>query len=515
MMVASGVENYPTLGELLPGEIGGEHVNLPVGPLCLDSRLVNRGDTFVALAGSRVQGSSYIDQAIAAGAGLVLCQESVAATAQPETAPVIFVAELKQRISAIASRWYGNPSQDLSVVGITGTNGKTTCSFWLAHVVQQLQGRAATIGTLGYGLVDSPTASTGLTTPDPIKLQQILSELKQQGASHVMMEVSSHSLDQHRADGVAFDAAVLTNISRDHLDYHGSIDAYVEAKKRLVQFNSLASAVINLDDAYAHDFIDALVPDAALVSYGLSNPQADFHLQRIQYSASGVAGELCTPLGRLPFDLPIWGQYNLSNLLAVVSCCHALGFNLNQVVEQLSSLPVVPGRMELVATDEGQLVSDIKVFIDFAHTDDALDSVLQALRAHVSTGSLHCVFGCGGDRDIGKRPLMAAVAERWADQVVITSDNPRGEDANRILDQIEAGFSSTAQWLRWEQRGEAIARTIAAANPGDVVLIAGKGHEDYQIIGSQKLPFSDVDEARQALRLRAVQHGEDRGGEDA
>ncbi|MBU3071000.1 UDP-N-acetylmuramoyl-L-alanyl-D-glutamate--2,6-diaminopimelate ligase [Aestuariicella sp. G3-2] len=489
---------YPTLGHLLPALSLQNVLNIPVGPLVLDSRQVSTGDTFVALAGSQADGSQYIDSALKNGAALVLV-EGESESCEPLDGGVYRVAlpDLRQRLSALAGSWYGVPSRELSMVAITGTNGKTTCSHWLAQLLNDGECPAASVGTLGFGLVGQSMVNTGMTTPDAIATQKILSQLRDDGAKSVVMEVSSHSLDQGRVAAVEFDVAVFTNIGRDHLDYHGDMASYVASKAQLMSFGTLKSAVINADDTYAETFIQALSDNTKLLTYGLQKP-ADFSFQDIQYLPEGIVANLRTPESVIEVRLPVWGEFNLQNLLAVVASGYALGRSVEELVSRLPGLKPVPGRLESVDDN-----SELTVLVDFAHTADALESVLTAIRHH-SQQRLWCVFGCGGDRDAGKRPLMARAAEKMADEIVVTSDNPRTEDAQKIINEVMAGFSKLENVHCLIDREDAIRYAINHASAGDCILIAGKGHEDYQQIGTEKLPFSDTSVARSILRARVA-----------
>lgn len=499
MMRYTMPKTCPTLGQLLSDLSLADAEKLSVGPLVLDSRRVTPGDTFVALAGAHQDGSQFIDQALQQGAGLILTEGQVAdCTPLAKSVYQVTVPELRQRLSAIAGAWFGAPSQSMSMVAITGTNGKTTCSHWLAQVLNAPQTPAASIGTLGYGLAGQPLTMTGLTTPDAIATQQILAELKADGAGSVVMEVSSHSLDQGRVAGVEFDVAVFTNIGRDHLDYHGSMDNYVASKTRLMKFSSLRAAVINLDDLYADFFLQALLPEVKRLTYSLREA-ADFGFKNIEYRLEGVAATLITPEGNFDVELPVWGEFNLQNILAVLATGYSLCQPLSNLVAALPRLQPVAGRLELV--DRG---ADLTVLVDFAHTPDALCSVLSAIRQH-STQRLWCVFGCGGDRDSGKRPLMAEIAEHIADEIVVTSDNPRSESPQEIINDVMGGFARPEKVHSIPDREAAIRYAINNASAGDCILIAGKGHENYQLIGSERLPFSDVAVARLALKDRAEQ----------
>lgn len=492
-------KTFPTLGQLLSDLSLPAAEKLSVGPLVLDSRRVTPGDTFVALSGAHQEGARFIDQALQQGAGLILTEGPVPrCLLLANGVHQVELPELRQRLSAMAGIWFESPSQTMAMVAITGTNGKTTCSHWLAQLLNTDTAPAASIGTLGYGLVGQPLTVTGLTTPDAIATQQILAELKAAGATSVVMEVSSHSLEQGRVAGVEYDVAVFTNIGRDHLDYHGSMDNYVTSKTRLMKFSSLRAAVINLDDLYADFFLQALPPEVKLLTYGLREI-ADFGFKKIQYLPEGVAATLTTPDGEFEVELPVWGEFNLQNILAVLATGYALGHPISKLVSDLPRLPPVAGRLELVDRH-----ADLTVLVDFAHTPDALCSVLSAIRQH-STQRLWCVFGCGGDRDSGKRPLMAEIVEHIADEIIVTSDNPRSESPQNIIDEVMSGFAQPERVHSILDREEAIRYAISKATAGDCIVIAGKGHENYQLIGTERLPFSDVAVARLALQDRAQQ----------
>jgi len=496
MMQASSDYSTVSLGQLLPEFSAIGDCSFSVGRLVLDSRQISTGDCFVAVPGSQVDGTEYIDAAIKSGAGAILRSgDAYKIEAVNDSVISIEVPDLSSRLSEIAGRWYGEPSRDLQLVAITGTNGKTTCSQWLAQLLNTSAAPASSIGTLGYGLVGDDLVETGLTTPDPIQVQSILSGFKSVGAKSVVMEASSHSLEQHRIAGVDVDVAVFTNIGRDHLDYHGDMESYVAAKTQLMNFSSVSTAVINVDDACADRFIAALQDSVHLITFGWVK-SAMVSVAAVEYLPSGIAAEL-TILGETySVHLNVWGEFNLSNVLAVTAAALACGMSAGDIVQRLPQLTSVPGRLQHIESS-----ADISVLVDFAHTADALESVLAAIRSH-SRQQLWCIFGCGGDRDKGKRPLMAATAERLADKVVVTSDNPRSEDPQRIIDDVLAGFSRLDDVTVTVDRATAIEHTLAQAVAGDCVLIAGKGHENYQIIGDEKVDFSDLLVAKQALERR-------------
>ncbi len=475
--------------------------SVSVTGLALDSRLVVSGDLFIALKGTQTDGLRYIAQAVEKGAVAILIEQGVEA---PEcVVPVIVVPQLGEYVSDIAGVFYGQPSRQLPVTAITGTNGKTTCSHLLAQLFSLLDESAGFIGTLGYGLIghgksearaDRQLTDTGLTTPDAISLQRILAELVDAGARRIAMEVSSHSLVQRRVAGLKVDTAVFTNLTRDHLDYHGDLNSYAAAKARLFAMTGLKNAVINLDDSVGRLILANLDSQVQGISYSVENHSADIHCARISISASGIDAEVVTPWGRGRLQSALLGKFNLANLLAVIGAAAVQGFALENILRAVTAMAAVVGRMELVDASARPVV-----VIDYAHTPDALEKVLQELRHHCR-GKLWVVFGCGGDRDIGKRAEMGMVVDHRADKIIVTSDNPRSESPQEIIDQVLLGISRDVSAV--VDRRDAIRSAIAKAQPEDVILIAGKGHEDYQIFGADRLPFSDQAEARLALRLR-------------
>ncbi|MCW8196527.1 UDP-N-acetylmuramoyl-L-alanyl-D-glutamate--2,6-diaminopimelate ligase [Proteobacteria bacterium 005FR1] len=488
-------------GKWLPSDVG----DATVTGLCLDHRQLSKGDLFIALAGTRTDGRRFINEAVNAGAAAVVKE----ADNEDDrirwigAVPVIPYSNLAQDVSAIADEFFGKPSRSLNIMGVTGTNGKSTCTHLLAQLSDLLGGKSAVVGTLGYGIVGAAGAAanslvaTGLTTADPVANQRILAELKESGAEVVAMEISSHSLDQHRVAAVQIKAALFTNLTRDHLDYHGSMEQYGLAKRKLFIHPGLEHRVFNLDDAFGRELAREFKKKkgARTWTYALADNSADLFLEQIEHLPSGTRATLVSPWGRGQFSTALLGDFNLSNLLGVIAVCCAQGKKLNQVLEAISELKPVAGRMEQVSK------GDIQVIVDYAHTPDSLEQALKALRPH-TRGKLYCVFGCGGDRDSGKRPLMAAVAEQFADQVIVTSDNPRTESQERITADIRAGFKSPEAAIYVEDRRAAIEQAINSAQSGDCVLIAGKGHETYQQVGENRLPFSDVKHARLALQAR-------------
>ena len=466
--------------------------------LTLDSRKVRPGDLFLAVPGLAQDGRTHIADAIARGAAAVAYEAEGAAAMTAQSAELVAIKGLAGQLSAIAGRFYGEPSRGVRLVGVTGTNGKTSVSQLLAQALDLLGERCGIVGTLGTGFYDA-LQSGRHTTPDPVAVQATLADLKQAGARAVAMEVSSHGLDQGRVAALDFDVAVYTNLSRDHLDYHGSMEAYGAAKAKLFAWPDLKCRVINLDDDFGRQLASE-ERESRLIGYSLSDADAYLYCREASFDDHGVRARLVTPQGEGHLRSPLLGRFNLSNLLAVVGALLGLDYPLDEILRVLPQLQGPVGRMQRFGGEQLPLV-----VVDYAHTPDALEKVLEALRPHV-TGRLLCLFGCGGDRDRGKRPLMAAVAERLADAVLVTDDNPRTEDPAQILADISAGFAKPEVVEFVHGRGEAIARLIAAARVGDVVLLAGKGHEDYQEIAGVRHAFSDLDETTKALSAWEAAH---------
>ena len=414
------------------------------------------------------------------------------------------VADLRARAGDIAHQFYGRPSESLWVCGVTGTNGKTTCSQWLAHVLSSKEEKTAVIGTLGSGFA-SQLSPVGNTTPDVLELHRLLAAFKAAGARAVAMEVSSHGLDQGRVNGVAFDCALLTNLTHDHLDYHRTMADYAAAKARLFETPGLGAAVLNLDDAFGVQLAQRLaarglrnVRNVRTVGYGLSGMPVDVSEFIFARNIEGQRVEIQSTWGKGEVNLPQLGRFNVSNALGVLGCLLVKGVAFEAALELLEQLPPVPGRMQAIGERPGQPL----VIVDYAHTPDALDKVLSALQpiAQARGGRLVAVFGAGGGRDAAKRPQMGFAAARRADRIVLTSDNPRGEDPLAIIEALRRGVAR--ECAVEPDRARAIEAAIAGAGETDVVLIAGKGHEDYQEIAGQRLPFSDAAVAGAALARR-------------
>jgi UDP-N-acetylmuramoyl-L-alanyl-D-glutamate--2,6-diaminopimelate ligase len=476
-----------------------------VTSLAADSRAVVRGDVFLAYPGERADGRQFIADAVARGAGAVLWERDGFAWPRGLAAPNVAVADLKRQAGPLAAEVFGRPSEKLWIVGVTGTNGKTSCSQWLAQALAGAGRKCAVLGTLGMGFPGALEENPN-TTPDAVVLQRALKRFLDDGAVCVAMEASSIGLEQGRLEGTQFACALFTNLSRDHLDFHPDMESYAQAKLRLFRAPGLAHAVLNLDDALGVRIAHTLAfGQVARVGYSLSRGAAAasglerwLEARDIAISSAGLAFRLESSWGAVEVASPLVGRFNVANLLGVIGVLLVAGFRLDEIPAVCASFEPPPGRMQRVGGGDAPLV-----VVDYAHSPDALDKCLTSLRdvARAQGGRLVCVFGCGGDRDRGKRPLMGEVASRHADFVVVTSDNPRNEDPAAIVADIVPGVR--APHAIHVDRREALRAAIGGARPGDIVLIAGKGHEPYQEIAGKRFPFSDVDEARAALAAAA------------
>ncbi|MES9966195.1 MAG: UDP-N-acetylmuramoyl-L-alanyl-D-glutamate--2,6-diaminopimelate ligase [Sedimenticola sp.] len=508
MMAASLMPERITLSALLSGiaEVS-EQDDRPVGGVALDSRLVEAGSLFLACSGTVKHGLEFVSQALSTGAVAVVCEpddewtaERIVQLSAEVTVPLIQVNGLGRQVSRIAGRYYGHPSRELHLVGITGTNGKTSCSQYLAQAMAP-ELRCGVIGTLGCGFLEA--LNPGIhTTPDPVELQSVLAEMKADGAGMVAMEVSSHALDQGRAEDLCFDIAVLTNLSRDHLDYHGSMAGYEAAKRRLFHMPGLGSAVLNMDDPFGRRLAAELSGGVRCIGYALEKMDTSgldgwVYAERILSDSQGMRIGICSSQGSGELHTSLLGRFNVSNLLAVLAVLLERGVVLDDALARLSGVQTVDGRMEHYG-GAGQPL----VVVDFAHTPDALKHALEALRPHAG-GELKVIFGCGGNRDRGKRAEMGAVAERLADRVWITDDNPRNEDGADIVNDILEGLSDPDAAIVQRDRARAIAEAVGQSGAEDLVLVAGKGHEDYQQVGDLKIPFSDREQVLKALGVDA------------
>ncbi|WP_036593575.1 UDP-N-acetylmuramoyl-L-alanyl-D-glutamate--2,6-diaminopimelate ligase [Ottowia thiooxydans] len=474
------------------------------GKLHADSRKVQPGDGFIAWPGAAVDGRKFVGAALEQGAGACLIELEGAEGFGFDQESIGAYPGLKAATSRVADAYYESPSRELGVVAITGTNGKTSTAWWLASALSSLNlpntSPCGLIGTLGTG-VPPAVRPTGMTTPDPVLLNRRLRDFVDQGVKSCAIEASSIGIAEHRLDGMAIKVAVFTNFTQDHLDYHGSMEAYWEAKAALFDWPGLQAAVINLDDPRGVE-LEAKARAQGLDVWTVSLHQsARLRGAGLAYGARGLVFDVQEDAQAQSLDTSLIGDYNASNVLCVMGALRALGVPLADAARACTHLPAVPGRMERVGS-EGEPLA----LIDYAHTPDALQKSLEALRllAEQRGGVLWCVFGCGGNRDASKRPLMAAAVEAGADRIVVTSDNPRGEDPLVIIQEILAGFSQTGSVLVESDRALAIAQALAQAAAADVVLIAGKGHEDYQETNGERLPFSDQEQARSALLARRL-----------
>jgi UDP-N-acetylmuramoyl-L-alanyl-D-glutamate--2,6-diaminopimelate ligase len=498
-MPAAQLDTNPTLAQLLQGIAVAP--DMPISGIASDSRLVRSGDLFLACGGTTSHGLDYADDVIRAGAAAIAWDTS-STTALPafEGVVAIPVAGLADYIGEIANRFYGFPSKEMQVVGVTGTNGKTTVAWLIAQCLERLGQPCAYIGTLGSGLGEID-GGDGMTTPAAVELHGRFAEFRDAGAVGTAIEVSSHALAQNRVAGVDFDTVLFTNLSRDHLDYHGDMASYAETKARLFLDGNPTHRVINVDSEFGTELAKRCGQSVVTVATNMQRAaDGEFFVTVTSLVATEVGSHIGihSSWGDSEFTLPLAGQFNVENAAIVLAYLLQHGVSMDAACMALSQAEAPPGRLQRL-----QSVPNLPtVYIDYAHTPAALEVVLEALREHC-TGKLWCVFGCGGDRDAGKRPQMGQAAERLADQVVITNDNPRSESPARIVTDIVAGLSNADDVTAIEDRAAAIAWAIAAAEAEDIVLLAGKGHEDYQLIGDQRLNFSDYAVASVNLDLRA------------
>jgi UDP-N-acetylmuramoyl-L-alanyl-D-glutamate--2,6-diaminopimelate ligase len=462
-----------------------------------DSRQASRGSVFVALRGAKADGTAFAAQAIANGASIVIAERAPEA---PPSVPWVVVPDARLALATLAAEFHGQPSRQMTVVGITGTNGKTTSSYLLNAIFEAAGVRCGLMGTVAYR-IGARQVEAKRTTPEAPDVQAMFRQMVDEGCGACVMEVSSHALALRRVDGTRFAAAVFTNLTRDHLDFHADMEDYFAAKRRL--FDMLpaeAPAIINLDDPRGAALVESV---SKPITYAIARP-ADVSPGPLSFSLTGLRFDVRTPRGTVGVRSRLVGRPNVYNILAATATAAALDVPLDAIERGLETLEGVPGRFELASTE----ADDITVVVDYAHTDDALRNLLETARP-LAKRRLITVFGCGGDRDRTKRPLMGMVAARLSDVVVITSDNPRSEDPMRIVDEVKRGAQGevrggSTELLTIVDRREAIAEAVRRARPGDVVLVAGKGHEKYQEIGGRVLPFDDVAVAREALAARRV-----------
>lgn len=479
------------LQQFVPAAFMPEQRHAMLNDIFVDSRDVIPGSGFIALRGSQLDGRKYIESAVKNGASLVFADAKDLILDQSVRSVVINIPELESHIAAMAADFYDHPSINVNTIAVTGTNGKTSVCKFIADAMSELHGSCAYMGTLGWG-VGADLQPLQNTTPDVVSVQRILRRVVDQGARSIAMEVSSHGLHQGRIDNVLIDVAVFTNLSRDHLDYHGDMSAYAEVKRSLFGRNELQCSVINIDDEFGLTWYESLRFSSEVLSYS-ARDKADISLNHVEYSLNKTYIDIQTPFGGVALSLPVVGPFNVYNLLATCAVlCHYTN-DLEKITQSMAAIKPVPGRMQLVDSEKPVVI------VDYSHTPDGLEKALLAIKPHCK-GNVWVVFGCGGDRDGGKRPLMAAVAERLADKVVVTSDNPRSESPQAIINQIMQGFVKLDVVTAIEDRYQAISFALSSAGLEDCVLLAGKGHETYQILNSGTIHFDDREVAAEILR---------------
>ncbi len=509
-----------TLSNLLLDTNLGKAANVDISGIALDSRQIQAGNLFIALMGAKLDGRQFIAKSIELGAAAILVEadKQWQGVAWIGNVPVVAIENLAQRVSQIAGNFYQHPSQRCRLVGVTGTNGKTSITLLIAQLAslsakaEKKSADAATgvVGTLGFGLLDANSLapldqqinaiqSTGLTTPDPVNLQKILYKLVAEKATTIAIEASSHSLVLGRVAALEFNTAIFTNLTQDHLDFHGDLVSYGQAKAQLLHFPNLKYAIVNSDDSWAKNLLSQMPASVSPIIFSLSDESADIYLKDLKLTQKGAEAELYSPWGVAALISPFIGKFNLSNLLAVIAAVCVGGADFKTVVALVSQLHAAPGRMQSVNLGDSQ--QDIQIIVDYAHTPDALENTLRAIREHTKS-RVWVVFGCGGDRDKTKRPLMGRIAEKYSDYIIITNDNPRTEEPSAIAADIIRGLHNPNACLVIADRAQAIDFAVQQAKADDLILIAGKGHEDYQIFADQTLTFSDVKQARLALQRR-------------
>ncbi|ORU89920.1 MAG: hypothetical protein A6F71_02860 [Cycloclasticus sp. symbiont of Poecilosclerida sp. M] len=510
MMPAHQQTPQVLLRELLEG-LANIKQDIRVSMLCLDARKVEKNGLFFAIAGTQTHGMSYVNQAVDNGASAIVYdpekEGQLLAERFKKTSNVslIKVEKLAEKINEIAGRFYRHPSQQLAVIGVTGTNGKTSVS----HFIAQATGREKTcgvVGTLGWGLPGS-LQETLNTTPDAVSVQSQLSELLLVGADAVTLEVSSHGLNQQRVAAIDFKGAVFTNLSRDHLDFHGSMEAYKKTKLALFACESLEFVVLNIDDSFSKEIIEVLAPSVKIIGYGRTaekEANADLYIsiEVEKHTAEGLSFVLSQSDCQVQIESGLLGVFNVVNLAATAATMLALGYSLDSAAAGIKRIKTVAGRMEVYSSGK----ESPTVVVDYAHTPEALELALKSLREH-SVGAVFVVFGCGGNRDEGKRALMGAAAEKFADKVFVTNDNPRQEEPAKIAQQILSGIANKDKACVVLDREQAIEQAVLTAKAGDIVLLAGKGHENYQQFAGIKVPFNDAEHARKALQKKDAMRG--------
>lgn len=490
------------LSSILPASISLKpEYNIEVKRLILDSRTAQQGDVFIALRGTQIDGRKFIPDVIQRNVAAVLVDtdEANPAVSLQNNIPIIPIKNLRDHVGPIAAAFYGQPAQHMKMFGVTGTNGKTSTTHFLAQALSSFNLPCGVIGTLGNGMYGE-LGEAGLTTPDALTLQATLQRFYQQGAKAVAMEVSSHSIDQSRVKGIPFETGIFTNLTQDHLDYHGTMEVYAAVKKQFLADYPVRHLVVNVDDAYGKCWANELSEHRSLIAYSLQKTELPntipaVYAESVKLSLTGMTARIVSPWGSGDLSLRLIGQFNLSNVLAVLTALCLQEIPFDEVLNTLSVLKPVPGRMQVLGGHGAPLV-----VVDYSHTPDSLQKALQALKHH-TTGKLICVFGCGGNRDAAKRPIMASIAEQEADVVVVTNDNPRHEDPEEIARQIMAGFKEKDRVSVMLDRAKAIKKSIQCATANDCILIAGKGAESYQQIGDTKHPFDDAAEVNRCLNM--------------
>lgn len=488
------------LAELLQGISTFPYpASLEISNLCLDSRKIKHGDCFFAYPGNAVDGRDFIPQALEAGAAVVLYEPHPGIQPSERCIPIL---NLQQHIGTIASRFWQLPQDEIIFIGITGTNGKSTCTYWLAHGLEQAGIPSAVIGTIGLGPVHKMQAAT-LTTPDPVSLHEQFAKFYHQGIRAIVMEVSSHSLVQHRVVGVPFRFVGFTNLSHEHLDYHGTMREYANAKAKLFDFDTIEAAVINADDDIGRQWLSDWSKPYELIATSIREPapKLPVHVKLCRAHDVQVAPQGCmtftldAEFAKAQWSAPVMGAFNVENTLLCAAILHCCGVDATTVQTIIKTLPAVPGRLQIIRHDK-----KASCVVDYAHTPQALEKSLQSLRQHCQ-GKLWCVFGCGGDRDQAKRPEMGMMAMMNADQCVLTDDNPRSEAPEKIIEDIRVGLSakvrSSVPYIA--EREAAIQYALKHADPKDMILVAGKGHETVQIRGQEKIPCNDVEIVRRLM----------------
>ena len=474
--------------------------DVDVRSLCYDSRQASPGALFVALRGAKSDGHQHLAQAVERGAAAVMVETMPPEL--PESLACIHVRDTRQALAEAAGAFYRHPSLRLKVVGVTGTNGKTTTTFLLKHICERAMLRCGLVGTVRYEIGEEMLPSAH-TTPESLDLQALLAQMREAACKAVVMEVSSHALAQQRVNEIEFDAAVFTNLTQDHLDFHADLPSYFNTKASLftehlpAQTKKRGIAIVNIDDRYGQELLARLPKALPVITYGVGS-RADFRASNFKTELAGTSYQLDAQDRSFLVRLPLIGKFNIYNSLAALAAASALGIQLRGAVMALATAPPVPGRLELVGAKR-----NYQVYVDYAHTDDALHNVLRTLR-DLNPNRLIVVFGCGGNRDRAKRPLMAQAAEQWADHTIVTSDNPRGEEPEAIIRDIEKGFQKRGYEVVVDRR-QAIERAVSLAQSRDIVVIAGKGHEAYQQFAHETVPFDDVRIAKAAIEARPVE----------